>query len=399
MDIAESLLFTPGKIGQLSINNRFVRSATYENTANSDGSITEDYLKIYRTLSKGNIGLIISGMIFTSIDGKSYSRQAGLHSDHVIQSYSHLTDMIHENESKIFAQLCHGGRQTQVQGLSPRAPSVSRPDLIYKIFPRSMNHKEIVHVIKTFGDSAKRAKHAGFDGIQIHAAHGYLISEFLSPFFNSRNDEWGGSSEKRFRLLKEVFESVRDAVGTSYPVTVKINIQDYTPKTGLSLEESIEHIKRLVDLGIDGVEISCGTLSFSMFNQSRGNVPVQAFAKTMPLPFRPFTRLLLRSVYPEIKFRFYENYNLWASKDIKPIMGDTPLILVGGLRSYHALEDILNRNEADFVSMCRPFIRQPLFVKNWSEGNVKPLTCTNCNNCLGGIALHEQLRCNRNRVF
>ncbi len=399
MDKNNHMLFTSRMIGEVTIKNRFVRSATFESAANEDGSIGEDYLKIYDTLAKGEIGLIITGMIFTSIDGKSYLHQAGLHSDETISGFSNMTDRVHRNGSKIFAELCHGGRQSQMQGIRPAAPSAGRPDMIYRVYPRSMDNKEIVNVIKTFGDAAKRAKEAGFDGIQIHAAHGYLLSEFLSPYLNHRRDEWGGSSEKRFNLLKRVYQYIREAVGSTYPVTVKINIEDYTPKPGLSLEESVEQVKRLIELCIDAIEISCGTLAFSMFNQSRGSVPVQAFAKAMPKPLQPLARLLLKIAYPEKKYTFYEDYNLRACDDIKPLMGNTPLIVVGGLRSYKSMEKIVQDRKADFISISRPFIRQPMIVKKWSEGDFKPMTCTNCNNCLGGIAIHERLKCNRDRIF
>jgi 2,4-dienoyl-CoA reductase-like NADH-dependent reductase (Old Yellow Enzyme family) len=394
-----SILFTPRSIGKVSIKNRFVRSATFESAANEDGSVGEDYMAIYETLAKGEIGLIITGMIFPSIDGKSYPYQAGLHSDETISGYSTMINSVHRNGSKIFAQLCHGGRQSQTQGIRPPAPSFSKPDILYKVYPRAMDKNEILSVIKTFGDAAKRAKEAGFDGIQIHAAHGYLLSQFLSPYLNRRRDEWGGSLEKRFNLIKRVYQSVREAVGSTYPMTVKINIEDHTPKPGLSLKESVEHIKRLLELGIDAIEISCGTLAFSMFNQSRGGVPARAFSKTMPGPLQLFARLLLKMAFPEKKYIFYENYNLWASEDIKPLMGTIPLIVVGGLRSYKSLEEIIQNRKADFVSLCRPLIRQPMIVSKWSAGDLTAVTCTNCNNCLGGIALHEKLKCNRDRTF
>lgn len=399
MNQDNGILFTAKKIGNATIKNRFIRSATFENAANQDGSIGEEYIKIYERLSKGQVGLIITGMVYTSGEGKSYHRQAGLHSDEAIAGFAAMNDMVHQNGSKIFAQLCHGGRQSMALGWRPPAPSVGMIDLTYRIFPRSMNNREILSAIKTFASAAKRAQKAGFDGIQIHAAHGYLISEFLSPYFNRRSDEWGGSTEKRFNFLKRVYEAMREAVGSTYPITAKINIEDHTPKTGLTIKESVEHIKGLVDLGIDAVEISCGTLSFSMFNQSRGNVPVAALAKVMIRPLQPFARLFLKTVYPEKKFVFYEDYNLWACDDVKPLLNDTPLMLVGGLRSYESMEKIVREQKADFVSMCRPFIRQPMIVKNWSNGDIKQLTCNNCNNCFGFVPLDESIRCNLNRSF
>ncbi len=399
MNKDDRILFTPKTIGKVTIKNRIVRSATFENAANKDGSIGDEYIKIYDKLSRGEIGLIITGMIHPSDNAKSYHRQAGLHSDDRISAFSAMNDRVHQNGSMIFAQLCHGGRQSNVLGLRPGAPSTGMPDFIYRVCPRPMNNREILSAIKNLAVAAKRAQKAGFDGIQIHAAHGYLISQFLSPYFNRRRDEWGGSAEKRFNFLKRVYESMREAVGSSYPITAKMNIGDHTPKPGLTIEESAGHIKRLVELGIDAVEISCGTLCFSMFNQSRGQVPVEVLSQAMIRPLQPFARMTLKLAFPEKKFNFYENYNLWACDVIKPLLGNIPLILVGGVRDYESMSGIVREQKADFVSLCRPFIRQPMFVKSWAEGDVKKLTCNNCNKCFGFVPLDESVRCNLNRSF
>jgi len=399
MNKDERILFTPAKIGNVTIKNRFVRSATFENAAGKDGSIGGEYIKIYDTLSKGETGLIITGMIHTGDEGRSYHRQAGLHSDEMISAFLAMNDKVHRNGSKIFAQLCQGGRQSNVLGLRPGAPSTGMIDLIYRVYPRPMQNREILSAIQSFAAAAKRAQKAGFDGIQIHAAHGYLISQFLSPYFNRRKDEWGGTVEKRFNFLKRVYESMREAVGSSYPLTAKINIEDHTPYPGLMLEESVEHIKKMVELGIDAVEISCGTLCFSMFNQSRGQVPVDVLSKAMIKPLQPFARMTLKLAYPEKKFRFSENYNLRACGELKPLMGGIPLILVGGVRDYESMSGIVRGQKADFVSLCRPFIRQPMFVKSWAGGDVRELTCNNCNKCFGFVPLDETIRCNLNRKF
>jgi 2,4-dienoyl-CoA reductase-like NADH-dependent reductase (Old Yellow Enzyme family) len=257
----ESILFTPKSIGNVEVPNRFVRSATFECAAHEDGSVGDKYSKIYERLSKGKVGLIISGMMHISEPGKSYHFQAGLHSDEMIPGLSKMTEKVHQAGSKIFAQIAHGGRQTLVQGRRPMAPSGGGFDLIYQVVPRPMNIDEIKTAIADFGDAALRAKKAGFDGIQFHGAHGYLIHEFLSPFFNRRTDEWGGNANKRFKFLKCVYESVREKVGDDFPVTIKLNVNDHTPKKGLSIEDVQMHCERLSKMGIDAVELSCGTVA------------------------------------------------------------------------------------------------------------------------------------------
>lgn len=196
--LGSSILFTEKIIGSLTIKNRFVRSATFESAANDDGTIGEEYAKIYNRLSRGNVGLIITGMISVSEEGKSYQRQAGLFSDSGIDGFAAMNDEIRRNGSRIFAQICYGGRQSLMHGKFPKAASLGVPDFIYQVLPRCMNGKEISSAIKAFSEAASRAQKSGFDGIQIHAAHGYLISNFLLPFSNRRTDEWGEIGKDAF---------------------------------------------------------------------------------------------------------------------------------------------------------------------------------------------------------
>ncbi len=395
----DPVMFTSKKIGNVTIKNRLVRSATFESAANDDGTVGAEYTRIYQPLSRGEIGLIITGMISVSDAGKSYHKQAGLHTDAAINGFAAMNDNVHQDGANIFAQLCHGGRQTYLHGLMPKAPSRGRPDLIYKVIPSPMTAKDIAAAIKAFADAALRAKKAGFDGIQLHGAHGYLISEFLSPFFNNRRDEWGGNPGKRFRFLERVYEAVRTATGPEYPVTIKINSCDYTPKPGLQLEESAQHIERLIRMGIDAVEISCGTMAFSLFHSSRGGIPAKGFSRTLPLPFQPLACPLLKLVYPEKAYRFEEGYNLQAAEYLKTVMQDTPLILVGGLRSPAFLNRVIQDGKADFVSLCRPFIREPLIAKKWQAGEWKQPTCINCNKCYVGLAMQQPLQCNQKKDY
>jgi 2,4-dienoyl-CoA reductase-like NADH-dependent reductase (Old Yellow Enzyme family) len=394
-----SILFSSKMINEVVIKNRFVRSATFESAANDDGTIGEDYTKIYKRLSRGNVGLIITGMISVSEEGTSYRREAGLFSDTAVDGYAAMNYEVHQNGSRIFAQICHGGRQCMVHGKFPKAASWGVPDLVYKVLPRPMNGKEISRAIKAFSDAAVRAKRSGFDGIQIHAAHGYLINNFLSPFSNHRTDEWGGDPERRFLFLKRIYESIRDSVGAAFPVTAKINVSDHSPWGGISLDESAEQIERLVQMGIDAVEVSCGSMAFSMFNQSRGEVPARELCKTVPGPLQPLAARLFKTVYPEGRYTFEEGYNLWAIKKVKSVMRNTPLIVVGGLRTPDIMENLVRDGKADFIAMCRPLISEPLLIKRWSEGNMDEVKCSNCNKCFAGLALHQPLKCNRNALF
>lgn len=200
-----SLLFTPKKIGNVELPNRFVHSATYEGMAKDTGEASDELVKRYEKLAKGGAGLIITGYMYVHATGRAYPHQTGIHSDDMMPGLKQLTDRVLQEGGKIFFQVAHAGRQTtkNLIGQTPLGPSSKRRDPIYFVKPKEMSEDEITDMVKAFGAAAKRAIEAGADGIQLHSAHGYLINEFLSPFFNIRKDSWGGSDENRFRFLKE----------------------------------------------------------------------------------------------------------------------------------------------------------------------------------------------------
>jgi 2,4-dienoyl-CoA reductase-like NADH-dependent reductase (Old Yellow Enzyme family) len=224
---------------------------------------------------------------------------------------------------------------------------------------------------------------AGADGIQLHAAHGYLPSEFLSPFFNIRTDSWGGSDENRFRFLKEIYQEVKKVVPDGYPVFVKLNTNDYTPKEGITPSLAVKYAKWLVELGIHAVEVSCGATNYSYMNMCRGDVPTNELVKGLSWWEKPIGRLMISKL--EGKYDLEEGYNLEAAKMIKPVLGETPLFLVGGMRTVAHMEEILKNEYADVISMSRPFIREPFLVKKIAEGKMKSVSCVSCNRCLAAV--------------
>jgi len=256
---------------------------------------------------------------------------------------------------------------------------------------QEMTRQEIEEVITAFGAAARRAHEAGADAVQLHAAHGYLISQFLSPFFNKRKDDWGGSDEKRFRFLKEIILEVKKCVPEDLPVLVKINTQDYTPKQGITISLATKYARWLADLGIDGIEVSCGTLSYSMFNMVRGEVPTAEIIMYFPWWRKLLGGLMLKNM--EGKFNIEEGYNLEAAKAIKPVMGAIPLFLVGGMRKAAHMEKLIEDKDADFISMSRPFIREPYIVKRIEEGKTDSVSCVSCNKCFAAVANEMAVRC------
>jgi len=258
-----------------------------------------------------------------------------------------------------------------------------------------MTEDNIEEVIDAFGTAAKRAADAGADGVQLHAAHGYLINQFLSPFFNHRKDNWGGSDKNRFNFLKEVFLAVKRVLPQEMPIIVKLNSHDYTPQEGITPPLAAKYAGWLAGLGVKGVEISCGSASFSFLSTARGEVPVDELLESFPFWKKPLLRLLMKKL--DKKYYFQESFNLEAARVIKPKLNNVPLLLVGGIRRVSNMEKILTHGDAEFISMCRPLIRDPHTVRKIESGEITTVACVNCNKCLAAIPNNLPTRCYNRR--
>ncbi len=393
-----SLLFSPLKVGNLELLNRLVCSATYEGMAKKNGEVRDELIKKYVTLAKGDVGLSITGMMYVQPSGRCYKYQTGIHNDSMTKGLNKLVDAVHQEGGKIVFQIAHGGRQTtkSMAGQTPLGPSSRGRDPMNFVKPKEMTENEIQDVIKAFGSAACRAVQAGADGIQLHAAHGYLICEFLSPFFNVRTDSWGGSDENRFRFLKETYHEVKKSVPDDYPVFVKLSTNDYTPEEGITPSLSTKYAKWLVELGIDAIEVSCGSTNYSYMNMCRGDVPTQELVQGLSWWEKPLGKLMISKL--EGKYNLEEGYNLKAAEMIKPVMGKTPLFLVGGLRTVSQMEEVLKNNFVDAIAMSRPFIREPFLAKKIREGKMEKVSCVSCNRCLAAVLNNFPVYC-YNKAF
>jgi 2,4-dienoyl-CoA reductase-like NADH-dependent reductase (Old Yellow Enzyme family) len=388
-----SVLFTPGRLGPLEIRNRFVHSATYEAMASPAGEVTDALLARYRKLSRVGVGLIIPGHIFVDPRGRGQARQTGIHEDALVPGLRALADVAHEGHAKIVFQLAHAGLQTTaaLAGRRPLGPSGKRRDPVTFGKPVTMAASDIGDAVRAFGAGARRAAEAGADGVQIHAAHGYLVSEFLSPFFNDRKDAWGGSDENRFRFLQEILLAVREALPSDRAVLVKLNVNDHVPGQGVTPTIAAAYCARLAALGVDGVEVSCGCAHYSFMNMCRGDVPVEELVECFPFWKRIPARMMMKRLVGN--FDLVEGYNLDAARFVKPALGAVPLLLVGGMRSLAFMDGVVTRGEADFISLSRPFVREPSLVRRFEEGKALATTCASCNQCLAAIENERPLTC------
>ncbi|MFO7713335.1 NADH:flavin oxidoreductase [Desulfosarcina sp.] len=387
-------LFDPIKIGSMELVNRFVCSATYEAMADADGQVTADILQRYDRIARGGVGLIIPGHMYIHPRGRAMGKQIGIYDDAMLPGLEALADSVHRNGRRIVFQLAHAGRQAprKVTGTAPLAPSGQGLDPVTLNRPRKMSEADIAATIQDFANAARRAKQAGADGVQLHAAHGFLLNEFLSPFYNRRRDAWGGSAEKRFRFVREIIAAVQKAVGGSIPVLIKINTCDFTPKPGIVPELAARYAQWLRTAGIDAVEVSSGT--YYSFHTARGDIPLDELARGLPSWMRPLAKLKFKSLIKPCAFK--ESYNLPGAEAVRRELGGVPLILVGGMRRRRQMEEVLENGEADLISMSRPFVREPSLVQKFREGKSETASCVSCNMCFAAVFNNLPLRCYRN---
>jgi 2,4-dienoyl-CoA reductase-like NADH-dependent reductase (Old Yellow Enzyme family) len=389
----ERLLYEPTTINNMSLKNRMVKSATYESMASEDGSVTDQLIDMYTSLAKGGVGLIITGYAYIQENGHCMPLQTGVFSDDNIPGLRKLADAVHAEGGKIALQIAHAGRQTTptlIGGQTPIAPSAIEADPLFHTEPREMTTGEISETIDAFAAAAARCKKAGFDAVQLHGAHGYLIAQFLSPFTNRRTDEWGGNTENRMRFVKEVIKKVRAAVGPDYPVLIKISVEEGV-ENGLKVGESCIIAKGLADAGVDAIEVSGGIVADTAFVMSRGEVPIDQMAGGLEGDAKTQTEQALYSIVGSVKME--EAYWLPHAEKIKEVAGAVPLMLVGGMKYPQTMETIVQDKKADFISMARALVREPALPKEMSEGRKSPVKCAYCNRCLAAVVGGQPLKC------
>ncbi|MFP4473929.1 MAG: NADH:flavin oxidoreductase [Desulfatibacillaceae bacterium] len=351
-------LFDTTTLNNMVLANRIVRSATWDGLAGVDGEVTADMIDVYERLAEGGVGLVITGHAYVRTDGKASKRQLGVHEDGLVPGLSELAGRVHEAGGRVVLQISHGGchAATSLTGESAVGPSImenSRGPMC-----RALTSGDIAAIPRHFALAAGRARRAGFDGVQVHAAHGYLLSSFLSPFYNRRCDEYGGSPDNRARLLLEVIDAVREETGPDLFVGVKLNSADFV-ENGLTVDDVLYVSTLLEQQGVDAVELSGGTMFSGALNPVRKGDPASSNQEAW---------------YEETARRFKETVSL-------------PLMLVGGIRTFEKARSLVREGAADYISMARPFIREPGLVARWKSGDTARAACVSDNSCRQAIIL------------
>jgi len=363
----KDLLFKQIKIGNVTIRNRFMRSATHEWMSEDDGTPKPQLGGLLETLSKGGVGLIVTGYAYVNPKGKASKSQNAMYKDDLIEHYKPIVDRVHRHGAKIFMQLVHGGRQAE-EGLAKFGECIGPsavPDLINDMRPREMTVEEIQDTIGDFVSAARRAKAAGFDGVQLHVAHGFLLSSFISPHTNRRTDEWGGSIDNRARIIVEILRGIREKVGEDFPVTAKMNATDGFAEEGRGLHvgEAADIAKLLAAEGLKAVEVSAGIWESEIKSSKTG-------------------------IVDEASEAYFLDYAVRFKAEV-----DIPVMCVGGFRSKDVMETALRDGKCDMISLSRPLIREPDLVEKFRTGKSDRAECISCNKCFDdtGVKCHYKM--------
>jgi 2,4-dienoyl-CoA reductase-like NADH-dependent reductase (Old Yellow Enzyme family) len=388
--------FEPVSLGGIRLASRVVRSATHEGLADERGFPTEALAKLYLKLARGGVGAIVTGYAGVSKEGKSpFYRMLMMDDDASIPAYRKLTEALRPEGVPLILQIAHCGRQTRsaVTGFRPVAPSAIRDRYFREEVPRELTSGEIEATIEAFVAAIVRGRDSGFDAVQLHAAHGYLLSTFLSPYSNKRGDEWGGPLKNRARIVTEILKRARARTG-DFPIWVKLNGYDGR-RGGMTVAEAAEIAALLEAAGCSALEISCGVNEDNFFTTRFETHPADAVLRYdftfdgIPQSLRPLLKpalkLRIRKIEPTRLF------NLPAAREIKKAVS-IPVMAVGGVRSLGDVHEALDAGGVDLVSMCKPLILEPGLVAKFKGGSLERAKCIDCCYCMMGLA-RESVRC------
>jgi len=314
-------LFDTTTLGQLMLRNRIWRSATWLALADAEGNVTDEIVKTYEELAKGGAAMIVTGLTSIVEHDAEIGGGAKFYDDRFIEGHKRLTDAVHKHGALVMMQTA----------------IVDGP-------VDELSTEQVEYIVRQFGDAARRAEQAGYDGVQIHAAHFFYLSKFISPLLNHRTDRYGGSQRDRSRIFYEILKDMRSKTGDGFLITMKINSTDEYPG-GLTVQDFLVSCKLMADAGIDAIEVSGNGTSHTGIKSGRN-----------------------------------EGYFRAAAMSLAALV-DVPVVLVGGLRSIEKINQYLNETKIEYISLSRPLIREPNLIQRWMQGDTKPSLCVSCNTC------------------
>lgn len=360
-----SAFFSSFTINGLTLPNRSVRSAIWEGMATDEGRVTSRLVNAMGLLAHNRLGLIITGHAYVHPAGKAGPWQTGAYSDDLIDGLRQMADRVHDEDGRICLQLAHAGGHaaTRLTGRTALGPSGFAGR--FGGMCRAMSSEEIQETLEAMAGAARRAQTAGFDAVQIHAAHGYLLSQFLSPATNRRRDDYGGTLANRARFVCDAVRVVRSAVGGDFPVLVKLNSEDFATD-GFEQDDMLRVAALLAEAGVDALEMSGGTIT------------------------NPQETHCARKVHPSHPDE--EVYYRQAARAYKAAIS-FPLILVGGIRSLAVAEQLIVDGTADLIAFGRPLIAEPGLIRRWQSGNHNAAACISCNRCYVPLQAGQGVSC------
>ncbi len=385
-------LFTPCNIGPLTLRNRTIRSAAFEGMCpgNAPSQMLLDY---HRSVAAGGIGMTTVAYASVTQSGLSFPRQLWLR-DEIVPGLQELTDAIHAEGAAASIQIGHCGNMSHKSICGVRPISASSGFNIYSpTLVRGMRKEEIPEMAKAYGNAVRLARKAGFDAVEVHAGHGYLISQFLSPYTNHRKDEYGGSLENRMRFMDMVMKEVMEAAGSDMAVLVKMNMRDGF-KGGMEIDEAMQVAKRLEQLGAHALVLSGGFVSKAPMYVMRGAMPIKTLTHYMDCWWLKLgVKMAGRMMIPTVLFQeaYFLEDALKFRKEIK-----IPLVYVGGLVSREKIDEVLN-DGFEFVQMARALLNEPGFVNRMRREEDARCSCGHSNYCIGRMytiemACHKHLK-------
>lgn len=389
----ESILFTPGKIGPLTLRNRTIRSAAFESMCPGNKP-SKELLDYHHSVAAGGIGMTTVAYAAVTRSGLSFDRQLWMRPE-IVPGLRELTDAVHREGAAVSIQLGHCGNMSHkaICGETPVGASTGF-NLYSPTFVRGLRKDELAPMARAYGDSVRLAREAGFDAVEIHAGHGYLISQFLSPYTNHRKDEFGGSLENRMRFMDMVMDEVMKAAGNETAVLVKMNMRDGF-RRGMDIDESLQVAKRLVEDGAQALVLSGGFVSKAPMYVMRGAMPVKTMTHYMTCWWLKWgVRMAGKMMIPTVPFK--EAYFLEDALRFRKEITQIPLVYVGGLVAREKIDEILN-DGFEFVQMGRALLNEPGFVNRMKAESMARCNCKHSNYCIArmytlDMACHQHLK-------